>query len=147
MSHRAVKSHRATIASLKRNIKLWRARGASFKADRLERELQQAEAALGIAEENVRRGARLAFALGGANGRPGDEHCHVDGPSGVEIVLTVLDTPGQCRLTFRQLAVGRNVSIACRTEDASTLAELVVRGEQALFDADRTQPALGRVSG
>ncbi len=50
MSHRAVKSHRATIAALKRSIRLWRARGASFKADRLEFELKEEEAALGMAE-------------------------------------------------------------------------------------------------
>jgi hypothetical protein len=101
----------------------------------------------GSCARHGRGGTQLAFALGGAAPKPVGEHRQFDDPSGVEILLTTLDTPGRCRLTFRHLAVGRNVSIDCRSEDASTLAELVVRGEQALFDADRTRPALRRVTG
>lgn len=144
MSHRAVRSHRATIAMLRVNSRLWRSRGAAFKAARLERELNEAQNALSMAEDAVRCGTHRMFAIDGAGLSAGEERRHVDGPSRVEIVLTALDDPSECRLTFRQLAVAQDVSLRCCAADVNTLAELIVRGEQALFDADQTGRPIAR---
>lgn len=138
MNYRAVRSRRAAIQMLKMYSRLWRSRGAAFKAKQMEQELDEARAALSAAEDNVRRGMNWMFAIERDGPIPGEECRHFDKPTQVEIVLTAADQPGQCRLTFRHLAVGRDVSLDCRTEDGNIVADLIVRGEQALFDADQT---------
>lgn len=147
MSHRAVRSHRAAIAMLRVYSRLWRSRGATFKAEQMERELREAQAALLAAEDNVRRGTMQMFSAEAVRAAPGEAHTHFDGPTRVEIALISLDEPGQCRLTFRHLAAGHDLSLQCRAEDVNTLAELIVRGEQALFDSDQTRLALRRAAG
>lgn len=138
MSHRTVRSLRAHIPMLKTYSRLWRSRGASLKAEQMEGELRQAQAALLAAQDTIRRGRMQMFSADACRSTPGDVCTYVDGPTRVEIDLIALDEPGQCRLTFRQLAAGHDVSLQCRAEDVNTLAELIVRGEQALFDGDQT---------
>ncbi len=138
MSHRTVRSLRARISMLKIYRRLWRSHGASFRAVQMERKLHEAQAALLAAEDKVRGGTMRMFDVEAVRSAPGEACTYLDGPTGVEVVLIALDAPGQFRLTFRHLAAGHDVSLQCRGEDVNTLAELIVRGEQALFEGDQT---------